>query len=322
MPINIYEALAQSLQKSIISSGKALLAVSGGSDSMALLTACEELQKNSEYEFCVGHYDHGWRAESSEEAAFVQQASTQFELAVYSEKAPESSGKSEESARQQRYDFLLRVAREQGCRAILTAHTADDQAETVLHHLLRGTGLSGLAGIPEVRPLEDGVLLIRPWLEISRAELREYLLEREMTFRDDPSNATSEFTRGKIRNELIPTLSELGFTQVREHLCQLSRQSGDVQESLSWMAEEILERATLEHTEHICRLDLKELRKLPRHLLREVFVELWKRANWSRQKMGFSEWDRLANLGNGPTSYQVPGGISVTVRGDVLRLRS
>lgn len=289
---------------------------------MALLAACDELGKNLDFCCCIGHFDHGWRLESGEEAEFVRQTASQFGLDFYSERATGTTPANEESARRQRYDFLLRIAREQSCLAILTAHTADDQAETVLHHLLRGTGIAGLAGIPEVRPLEDGILLIRPLLSVLRSELRDYLSQRELAYRDDPTNETSEFTRGRIRNELLPALADLGFSQVREHLCQLARQSEAVRESLTWMAEGILETATLEQTEYICRLDLTKLRQLPRHLLREVFVALWKRSNWPRQKMGFSEWDRLANLEDGPHSYQLPGGIAVSIRGDVLRMRS
>ncbi|HUG18753.1 MAG TPA: tRNA lysidine(34) synthetase TilS [Planctomycetaceae bacterium] len=322
MSVELNDSISQSLLKSGISSGKLLLAVSGGSDSMALLAACHGLQEKSDYRFCVGHFDHGWRPESAQEAEFVRQTAKLLGLDFDSERVPDAISTNEESARQQRYDFLIRLAREQSCLAILTAHTADDQAETVLHHLLRGTGLAGLAGIPAVRPLDDGILLIRPLLSVSRAELRDYLSQRELTYRDDPTNETSEYTRGRIRNELFPALAGLGFLQVREHLCQLARQSDDVRESLSWMAEGILETATLEQTEFICRLDLKQLRTLPRHLLREVFVALWKRSNWPRQKMGFSEWDRLANLGDGPLSYQLPGGIAVSIRGDVLRMRS
>jgi tRNA(Ile)-lysidine synthase len=191
MSDELNDSISQSLQKSGISSGKLLLAVSGGSDSMALLSACHGLQEKSDYRFCVGHFDHGWRPESGEEAEFVRQSAKQFGLDFYSERATGTTPANEESARRQRYDFLLRIAREQSCLAILTAHTADDQAETVLHHLLRGTGLAGLAGIPAVRPLDDGILLIRPLLKVSREELRDYLSRRDLTYRDDPTNETS-----------------------------------------------------------------------------------------------------------------------------------
>jgi tRNA(Ile)-lysidine synthase len=320
MSCGILDAIRRSVQLAQVSSGSILLAVSGGSDSMALLAACDELRDGFPGRFEVAHFDHGWRPQSAADAEFVRQAAERCGLPFHCERGGPTVRRSEDSARAERYAFLSRVAEEGNCTAILTAHTADDQAETVLHHLLRGTGLSGLAGIPAIRPLPGGILLLRPLVERSRAELRAYLARREWGFRDDPTNNTSEFTRGRIRHQLLPLLAELGFESAGEQLRRLSRQAGEARDALAWMAEQLLDRAVLEQTSRVCRLDLRPLRPLPRHLLREVFVTLWKRSNWPRQKMGFTEWDRLANLDQGSRSYQLPGGIGVNFAGEVLRL--
>src|SRR5690606_36642941 len=109
--------------------------------------------------------------------------------------AQEASAGIEETARRLRYDFLIRVARAAGCAFVATAHNADDQAETVLHHLLRGTGLAGLRGMRDARRLGEGLTLIRPMLRLSRGEIERYLVELDQPWRMDDSNADSAHTR-------------------------------------------------------------------------------------------------------------------------------
>src|SRR5436189_3233901 len=109
--------------------------------------------------------------------------------------------------RRVRYDFLASVARETGAAWVATGHTADDQAETVLHRLLRGTGLKGLAGIPARRALAPGVDVVRPLLKVRRAEVLAFLQETGQRFRQDTSNVDPRFTRNRIRHELLPSLA-------------------------------------------------------------------------------------------------------------------
>src|SRR5207253_9701726 len=114
----------------------------------------------------------------------------------------------EATARRVRYDWLSGVARVTGCSWVATGHTADDQAETVLHRLLRGTGLQGLRGIASRRPLAEGVEVVRPLLDVTRTEVLTFLQAEHQPARQERSNADLRFTRNRIRHGLLPHLAE------------------------------------------------------------------------------------------------------------------
>jgi tRNA(Ile)-lysidine synthase len=180
-----------------------LLAVSGGRDSMALLHLMLEVGIS----FSVAHLDHGIRADSSLDADFVREVCLKLEKPFFSERVniPEIAAKRswslEEAARKVRYEFLTRTAKKSNSSAILTAHHLEDNAETVLMQLLRGTARS--LGIPARRGL-----ILRPMLEISKHELKKFLLERGLTWREDSSNTDVTYTRNWVRLELMPKLLE------------------------------------------------------------------------------------------------------------------
>jgi tRNA(Ile)-lysidine synthase len=306
--------------------GGCLLAVSGGKDSMVLMALANRLRGIFTGPLVVAHFDHGWRPESEQDAIFVMEqaawAGFPCELGR-PQTSLEEQTKTESIARQQRYDFLIRTAKEQNCQFVAAAHTADDQVETVLHHILRGTGLSGLAGMNPSRELVCDLLLIRPLLKVSRAEIDRYAQKHKIPFREDPTNASTDFTRNRIRHEVLPWLEQQGFEAVRDSLQRLSVQASEVQQSLEWVANEVLDRAVVEQSPEICVLNAEEMSFLPRHLLREVFVQLWRRQDWPRQEMGFADWDRLAGLVSEPTRFQVAGKIDCRQkRGRILLERN
>jgi tRNA(Ile)-lysidine synthase len=184
---------------------RVLIAVSGGLDSVTLLHLLRDFMGESNLEVMVAHLDHGIRPESAEDAHFVQDLSASLNLHCELERAsvPEISAKRgwglEEAARKLRYDFLTRAAKRSGSSLILTAHTRDDNAETVLMHLLRGTVRA--TGIPPRRER-----IVRPLLGISRAELHAHALEHGLRWREDASNTDTRFTRNWIRHEVLPLL--------------------------------------------------------------------------------------------------------------------
>ena len=190
------------------------VAVSGGADSVALLRGLSALQEELSLELIAGHVDHGLRAASSHDAAWVaaQCAELGVPLELRMADVPAlvaaRGGGIEETARRARYELLTQIAVESGCRFLAVGHVADDQAETILHHLLRGTGLNGLRGLPQVRDLGSGVRLIRPLLQLRREEARLYLDEIGQEFREDASNVDLSFTRNRIRRLLLPLLRE------------------------------------------------------------------------------------------------------------------
>jgi tRNA(Ile)-lysidine synthase len=188
-------------------------AVSGGPDSVAMLHILFLLSREWKWRLVVAHVNHGFRIEESErEAEFVQALASsmglpcevaEIDVPAY---AKEEGLNSQAAARQLRYDFLLETASRQGCRAIVTAHHADDQTETVVMRFLRGAGLGGLAGISPVRPLKK-MELIRPFLRITKQELLTYCEENGLAYCEDSSNRKRDYVRNRIRLDLIPALT-------------------------------------------------------------------------------------------------------------------
>jgi tRNA(Ile)-lysidine synthase len=208
-----------------------VLAVSGGADSVALLGAMTTLAPAWKLSLSVAYLDHGLRPESAADAEFVSRLAGKRGVPAVIERQDvqrrcEREGWSlEDGARRIRYEFLLRTAAAQGAHTVALAHTADDQAETVLMRLLRGTGLMGLRAIGPKRTLE-GCSLIRPLLSLWRKDVLGYVARRGLSFREDASNADLRFTRNRIRHELLPLLERDYNPNVKAAMVQLAEQSG------------------------------------------------------------------------------------------------
>lgn len=218
----------------MLASGETVLvAVSGGPDSICLLHVLWELG----YRIHVAHFDHQTRGRrSAEDADFTRDAAVSFGAPFHMESRPieheaKDAGASFEAyARAARYSFFRRVADAVGCTAIATGHHADDRAETVLMRLLRGTWPGGLGAIPPVRENQDGRRVVRPLIECSRGEIMAFLKERNAAFRVDESNNGVDYTRNRVRNELLPRLSEVYNPQLRDALCRLAEMQRDANE--------------------------------------------------------------------------------------------
>lgn len=184
-----------------------LIGLSGGADSVAL--AWLLLQKRQETELVAVHVNHGLRGDDSDgDEAFVRQLceSWQLPLEVYRAQPPENPG--EDWARQVRYGFYREAMEKYGADAIALAHHRDDQAETLLLHLLRGTGLTGLAGMAQ-DSVVLGVRVVRPLLDCSRQQLREILREAGIAWREDASNQDSRYLRNALRQQVLPLMEQL-----------------------------------------------------------------------------------------------------------------
>jgi tRNA(Ile)-lysidine synthase len=206
-----------------------ILAVSGGADSVSLLAVFFELKRLEKLnlEFIVAHFDHNLRSkESDADANFVQFLAEKYGFRVVIEQANLSkSGNLEEVARNARYDFLARTASENKAFGILTAHTQNDQAETFLMNLIRGSGLEGLSAMPEIRDIsaESKIKLIRPFLSwAKRIDTEDYCNQLGISFRDDSMNSDEKFLRVKIRKNLLPFLRELN-PKILETISQTAR---------------------------------------------------------------------------------------------------
>ena len=171
---------------------------------MALVAALAAVAPRFGGSVVAGHVDHGWRAESTRDAEFVASWCRRRKLVCFRERlgaAPRGRSK-EDAARELRYLALARMRESAGARAVVTAHTRDDAAETVLLALLRGRPLSGISGIRRRR--EDGV--VRPLLDVSRAEILAYLRERRIAYRHDATNDDPAFDRNWVRRRVVPLL--------------------------------------------------------------------------------------------------------------------
>lgn len=189
-----------------------LLAVSGGPDSTALMLLAQRWQAECRRstQLHIATVDHGLRAESRSEAGAVAALAAQLGLphSVLDLAAPLPMTRLQEAARHARYEALTAHAHAVGATALATAHTLDDQAETVLFRLLRGSGVSGLAGIPALRPL-GGLTLLRPLLGWPKAELVALCRAARIAFAEDPSNVNTRFARVRLR-ALLPSLAAEG----------------------------------------------------------------------------------------------------------------
>jgi len=307
-----------------------LLAASGGRDSMALLHGMAQLRRFSgSTAIVVAHLNHGLRGDISRgDAELVRSTSERLGVPVVisecatGELQASSKGSLEESARNARYEFLRRTAIEHGLSFVATAHHAGDQAETVLHNIVRGTGVRGLRGIQQQRPLGDSVTLIRPLLTISPDLIDRFVAEQQIVFGNDATNANSEFTRNRIRHQLLPTLRADFNPQADAALIRLSQQSAEMIDCLDALADQILDRSLLEQTPAVCRLDRELLRPWPEPLIRHAMTVLWSRCGWPRQKMTTEHWTRLAEIivEGIEQSMDLPGRIRLSCSGRVVRI--
>lgn len=325
------QALQQVLRGTVLRYAPAaegfLLAVSGGLDSMALLHLTAESGLGSEGLLVVAHLNHGLRGEESRrDAELVRVAAERLGLPVVVEELAENElqqrpGETlEEAARKVRYQFLQRVAEEQRLAVILTAHHANDQAETVMHHIARGTGLSGLRGIPGSRHITDEVRLVRPLLSVTRVQLEAYIAERGISFGEDASNVDGRYTRNRIRHEVLPLLRGLLNPALDAALNRLAEQAVEVTDYLDVQADELLEKSLLQEDVTVCRLQCAALQESPGLLLRHALIRLWDRVGWPRQRMTYEHWQRLERIVRDPSSLSLPAGIRAEVRRQLLIL--
>lgn len=205
----------------------ALIGVSGGRDSVALLHCLVNLGWKN---LVVCHLDHGLRASESEaDATFVRKLAAGLRLRFVLEKknvsalAKKQSISIELAGRSARNNFFSRVARKHRTRFVFLAHHADDNAETILGNLFRGTGLAGLSGMTPSSETDDGLTKLRPLLGVRRSEIDAHVSSAKLSFREDSSNATGDHRRNRIRNEVLPLLSDVFGRDVTPIIARVSQ---------------------------------------------------------------------------------------------------
>jgi tRNA(Ile)-lysidine synthase len=234
------------LRYGMIHSGeKVVVAVSGGPDSVCLLHVLHRISDQMGLELVVAHFDHGWRpGEDPRETELVRRHAVTlglpFEVEQWASTAKKGSVSREEAARDARYAFLKRVMEKHRAAKIAVGHHLNDQAETFLMRLLRGSGGSGLAGIPPVREQ----VIIRPLIEVSRQEIEAYLHETNLSYAVDSSNRSEDLLRNRIRLELVPGLLQYQPRLIERlgETASILREESELLDSLSaeWIGGEAL----------------------------------------------------------------------------------
>jgi len=224
---------------------RVLAAASGGPDSVALVHALRELG----YPVEIAHFDHQTRGgQSAQDAQFVARLAKRLGIPCHvgsrpvAREARETGRSFEQHARDARYAFLLRIARERSIGVIATGHHADDQAETLLLRIIRGSGIHGLAGIPPVR-VAEGLRIVRPLLDCSRPEILAYLKGKRLRYCTDVTNADQSIPRNRVRHELLPLLERRYNPGVRAALLRLAEMQRLQNALLRPLEEEALARS-------------------------------------------------------------------------------
>jgi tRNA(Ile)-lysidine synthase len=225
---------------------RVVVACSGGLDSTVLTHLLRWAPGVPRLHIAMAHFDHRMRAGSDGESRWVRGLAAAWELPVAVGAATEPP-RNEEEARTARYAFLARVRESERARWVLTGHHADDQAETVLFRILRGTGVAGLRGVPEIGPGR----VLRPLLPFGREELREYAAWRRVPWLSDPSNLDLRYARNVIRHEILPRAEAGVASGARRSLVRLARLAGGEEEAWRSLYPTLLEkvRATSEPEE-------------------------------------------------------------------------
>ena len=290
-----------------------VVAVSGGADSLTLL-----------------HVLNGLRPDSSADADHVRGFSERLKLPCTIEQrevaaACRQAGWSiEDGARRVRYEFLLETARRTGADAIALAHTADDQAETVLMRLLRGAGLLGLGAIPVRRPLEER-WLIRPLLEVSRRDVAAYVQRRRLTVRDDPMNRDPRFLRSRVRHQLLPLIERDYNPKIKGALSHLAEQIRIDYEFLQgeadrrWKRTVKTERGTAALAVPVA-VFLRQPKALQRRLIRRA-IEHVKVDTGQLEYRHWLEVERLFLSRPAGTALDLPGGVQLVRQRDTVLVR-
>ncbi len=311
-----------------------VVAVSGGADSTALLLALEELKNHNKLYtgLCVAHLDHRLRKSSSKDAKWVADLSAQlgFRSVIGRAKVLESDDNLEQAARKARYAFLERTAKRVSANYVLTAHTMDDQAETVLMRLMRGSASLGLGGMEALRPVakNSSIKLARPLLWARRTETEAYCRLRKIQFLSDEMNDDLSFARVKVRKQLLPLMQSFN-NRIVEAISRTATQLREDGAILVSDSDALLERAAVSNDESgetkVPALDVKVLAEAPPALRRRAVRQWLSNARGSTRRLEMVHLlavEKLLDGNAGGRVAELPGGGKVRRRRNRLEFES
>jgi len=290
------------------------IAVSGGPDSILLLRAVSELRDRVQHagKLLVVHCNHQTRTACDNEQQFVQQLCEQLNVEFHAlQKQPSGTQiASEEVLRDWRYQSQLKLAQELGVRYLLTGHHQNDQVETILFRLIRGTGLAGLQGIPKYR-VHQSVTIVRPLLQIRKSEIEQALVELDQPVVRDASNEESKYSRNYIRNQLLPVVRERFGNSLDQSLTRISQQASELTDFLDGQAARLSKSAIKRQSENQMLIRIVVCDGEPAIIVRHLLKTAWRDSGWPEQDMTQAWWNVLCELAQGKSTetQNLPGNV-------------
>jgi tRNA(Ile)-lysidine synthase len=276
---------------------RVVVALSGGPDSTALLVVIAQIAQELDLSLIIAHFNHGLRGpESDEDENFSRDLSEEMGLVFVSGKMEQKKGKKgvspEDFYRRQRYDFLNKISEDYQAQKIALGHNIQDQAETVLLNILRGSGLEGLKGI---LPMRDG-RFIRPLIEISRGEIISFLNETGIPYRQDSSNKNKRYLRNQIRFELIPYLKEKFNPKIEKNLAQMAEILRPEDEFIRQHVAHALKSPFIQRQEDRILFKIAYINKLPLAIRWRLIKTILESLNPAKNGFSFIHIKSLDNL--------------------------
>ncbi|MCH8157605.1 MAG: tRNA lysidine(34) synthetase TilS [Nitrospinae bacterium] len=320
----ITDKVRQAVNRMVSPGDRVLAAVSGGPDSVVMLHQLKELMQGPpSFELAIAHLNHLARGEDSrEDAVFVARLGKQLGLETFVEEIDVAAEKElmktsfQETARVVRYEFLERILKQWGGTRIALGHTADDQAETILMNLLRGSGSLGLTGM---RPQRDR--LMRPLHECFRHEVEAYIEQFQLEFRSDPSNLQTDYLRNRIRLELIPFLERYN-PQIKSTLLETSRILSDDEECLQALVDGLYAEAATDAGEKgLSALDVDTVKAQHPALQKRLVRQAIREAKGDLRRIAARHIQMVLGLLDAPgggKEIHLPGGLAAVYTGKAL----
>ncbi len=325
-PNSLDRAVREALDRAGLRSGCVIVvAVSGGPDSLALINSMNRAARGGRARLYGAHLDHRLRGEAARsDARFVAGVFRSLGIEATLDEADVPAYRKErrlsveDAARRLRYDFLGRVAAERQADAVALGHTSDDQAETVLIHLIRGSGLTGLAGMREAaarRLAGRSLLLLRPLLTVSRQETEAYCRALGLEPRQDETNLLTDFTRNRLRADLIPLLERYN-PAVKDALVRLSRSAALDADHLDEEVSRVLpDVGRMDESRGLFTIDRQGFAQLPPPLRSRLLRRAFREVRGSLENLGQAHVDAMTKLIAGPAgrSLDLPAGLAFDV---------
>ncbi len=273
-----------------------LVGVSGGADSMSLISALSALRHDLGIQLHAAHFNHRFRPEALQDQRFVENWCKRLNIPLIVGQRQGGAIKhlSEDQARQMRFDFLGKAAQSLKAQIIALGHTRNDLAETVLMRLVRGSGLYGLRAILPRRVI-NGMVVVRPLLDVERSDIEKYLKMKKIHFRTDKTNRQTIYERNKIRHELLPLLARQYNPKITKVLSDLAATAGEDYEFLLSHARRRFDKRKITFKGKI-KIDLKGLSTEHPAILRLIFRQMAEHLTQQASSLTFEDIQALENL--------------------------